>query len=96
MAFKIGKGVQVLPFPEVLTASVWEYLVELVELGALISMGTSRDQGAVKVTVTVAGEYDFDWFRTEDELTDWLREAVNVVKAMPAQPSTKSRRRSAP
>lgn len=96
MAFKVGKGIQVLPFPEVLTASVWEYLIELVELGALISLGSSRDQGAVKVTVTVAGEYDFEWCRTEDELTDWLREAVVVVKAMPPQPSTKSRRRSTP
>lgn len=92
MTFKIGKGVQQLPFPDVLTASFLELLVELVEAGALISVGSSRDQGAVKVTVTVAGEYDFEWFRTEDELLEWLKEAVIVVRGLPPQPSTKSRR----
>lgn len=93
MAFKIGKGVQQLPFPDVLSASFLEYLVELVEMGALISIGSSRDKGAVKVTVTVAGEYDFEWFRSEEELLDWLREACVVVRALDAPPSTESRRR---
>lgn len=92
MAFKVGKGVQQLPFPEVLDATFLELLVELVELGCLISIGASRDKGAVKVTVTVNGEYDFDWFRTDEELADWLREAVVVVQAMDPEPSTKSRR----
>jgi len=93
MAFKIGKGVQQLPFPDVLGASFLELLVELVELGALISVGASRDKGAVKVTVTVAGEYDFDWFRTDEELIDWLKEAVVVVQGLPTEPPTDSRRR---
>lgn len=93
MAFKVGKGVQQLPFPEVLDATFLELLVELVELGCLISIGASRDKGAVKVTITVNGEYDFDWFRSDEELHDWLREAVVVVQAMEPQPSTKSRRR---
>lgn len=95
MSFKVGKGVRVLPFPEVLTVSVWEYLVELVEAGALISLGASRDKGAVKVTVTVGGEWDFEWCRTEEELIDWLREAAVVVKGLPPEPPTKSRRRTA-
>ena len=93
MAFRIGKGVQQLLFPEVLSASFLELLVELVEAGALISIGASRDQGAVKVTVTVGGEWDFEWFRTEEELLDWLREAVVVVKQLPPEPSNASRRR---
>jgi hypothetical protein len=95
MTFRIGKGVQVLPFPEVLTVSVWEYLCELVELGALVSLGASRDKGAVKVTVTVGGEWDFEWCRSEDELVDWLREAVVAVKDHTPEPPTKSRRRTA-
>lgn len=93
MAFKVGKGIQQLPFPEVLNSSFLELLVELVELGALISIGASRDKGAVKVTVTVGGEWDSEWFRTEDELLDWLREAVQVVQAIEPLPSTDSRRR---
>lgn len=93
MAFKVGKGVQQLPFEEVMSASFLELLVELVELGALISVGSSRDKGAVKVTVTVGGEWDFEWFRSEEELIDWLREAVVVVRQLDPAPSTESRRR---
>lgn len=93
MGFKVGKGVQQLPFPDVLDATFLELLVELVELGALVSIGASRDKGAVKVTVTVGGEWDAEWFRTDEELRDWLREAVVVVRAMEPSPSHESRRR---
>lgn len=93
MAFKIGKGVQQLPFPEVLSTSVWELVVEVVELGALISIGAARDKGAVSVTVTVGGEWDREWFRSEEELVDWLKEAVVVVGQATPAPSTDSRRR---
>lgn len=93
MAFKIGKGVQVLPFEEVLSASVWEYVTELVGLGALVSVGAARDKGAVSVTVTLGGEWDREWFRSEEEVCDWLREAVVVVKAHQPEPSNPSRRR---
>jgi len=93
MAFKIGKGVQQLPFSDVLDSTFLELLVELVEMGALISIGASRDKGAVKVTVTVNGEWDGDWFRTDEELHLWLKEAVVVVRGLDPQPSTESRRR---
>lgn len=93
MGFKIGKGVQPLPFEEVLSASFLELLQELVSLGALISVGSARDKGAVSVTVTVGGEYDREWFRTEDELIDWLKEAVVVVGQIAQEPSNDSRSR---
>lgn len=93
MAFKVGKGVQQLPFPDVLDATFLELLVELVELGALISVGASRDKGAVKVTVTVGGEWDAEWFRTDEELHLWLKQAVLVVQALEIPPSNASRRR---
>lgn len=96
MSFKIGKGVQQLPFPDVLTASFLELLVELVELGALISVGSARDKGAISVTVTVGGEWDREWFRNEDELVDWLKEAVVVVGQLDQEPSNRSRRRKQP
>jgi hypothetical protein len=95
MAFKVGKGVQVVPFPEVLSTSAWEYVVELVELGALVSIGAARDKGAISITVTVGGEWDREWFRTEEEVCDWLREAVVVVKSLDPPPSNGSRRRRA-
>lgn len=93
MSFKVRKGVVQLPFEETLSASFLELLVELVELGALVSVGASRDKGAVKVTVTVAGEWDAEWFRTEEELLDWLREAIVVVRQLDPSPSTASRPR---
>lgn len=96
MAFQVKKGVKALPFEEVLSVTVWEYLRSLVEHGALVSLGAARDKGAVKVTVTVGGEWDFEWCRSEEELVDWLREAEVVVKGLPPEPPTKSRRRSAP
>lgn len=93
MSFKVRKGVVQLPFEEVLTVSFLELLVELTELGALISVGASRDRGAISVTVTVGGEWDREWFRTEEELIDWLKEAVVVVRAMEPSPSQPSRRK---
>lgn len=95
MAFKIGKGVQQLPFEEVLSASFLELLIEIVEAGALISIGAARDKGALSVTVTVGGEWDREWFRTEEELLDWLREAVVAVHAHTPEPPNPSRRRRA-
>lgn len=96
MAFKIGKGVQQLPFPDVLSASFLELLVELVELGALISVGSARDKGALSITVTCGGEWDREWFRTEEEVLDWLKEAVVVVRSLTSEPPTPSRRRRTP
>lgn len=93
MAFKIGRGVQTLPFQEILDATFLELLVELVEAGALVSIGSARDKGALSVTVTVGGEWDREWFRTDEELREWLREAVSVVREHTSQPSNGSRPR---
>lgn len=93
MAFKVGRNGVQMHLPEVMTSSVYELLVELLEMGALVSFGTSRDRAAIKVTVTVAGEWDFEWCRTEDELVDWMKEAVAAVGALDIPPPTKSRRR---
>jgi len=93
MAFKIGRGVQRLPLPEVLTASVWELVTALVDLGALVSIGGSKDGGAVAVTVTCDGEWDREWFRQEEEVMEWLTEAVVVVGEMTSQPSSVERPR---
>lgn len=96
MSFKVRKGVQQLPFEETLGASFLELFVELVELGALISVGASRDKGAVSITVTVGGEWDREWFRTEEEVLDWLKEAIVVVRQLDQTPSPASRRTRGP
>lgn len=67
--------------PVLLNERVLQYLVELVELGALVSFGTSRDQGALSVHVRLGDVKNREWFRTPEELEDWLSEGVKVCEA---------------
>lgn len=57
-------------------------LFDLVQLGALVSMGTTSDGGALAVTVTVDGKWRRDYFRSTDELTAWLAEAVPAIEEL--------------
>lgn len=76
-------------------------IAELVQLGALVSLGTTSDGGALAVTVTVDGEWRRDYFRNRDELLAWLAEAVPGIEAMMGQsrpsaaPRSRGRRRTA-
>lgn len=71
-------------------------LCELVELGPLVSLGVTRDGGALGVTVTVDGEWRRDYFRNRDELLAWIAEAIpGVEEAMgDARPSAAPRKRA--
>jgi hypothetical protein len=73
-------------------------IAELCQLGALVSLGTTRDGGALGVTVTVDGEWRREYFRNADELMAWLAEAVPGVEAMmdSPRPSAAPRGRSRP
>lgn len=53
---------------------------ELVQLGALVSIGTTRDGGALAITVTVDGRWRREYFREAEELVMWLSEAVPAVR----------------
>jgi len=70
-------------------------IAELVQLGALVSLGTTSDGGALGVTVTVDGKYRRDYFRNVDELLAWLAEAIPGVEAAmgATRPSSASRGR---
>lgn len=73
-------------------------LGELVQLGALVSVGTTSDGGACGITVTLDGRWRREYFREADEAGDWLAGAVEAVRsATSAQSSassgTTSRRR---
>lgn len=54
---------------------------ELVEAGALVSLGTTSDGGALGLTVTVDGRYRREYFRRQDELLLWIAEALPAVEA---------------
>lgn len=67
-----------------LDATTMELLGELVRAGALVSIGTSRDGGALSVHVRCGEVRDREWFRVDLELHEWLREGVAVVTGAPS------------
>lgn len=53
---------------------------ELVDAGALVSMGTTSDGGALGFTVTVDGRWRREYFRDPDQLVLWIAEALPAVQ----------------
>lgn len=66
--------------PGVLTASYLEAVQELVSLGALVSTGSTRDGGAISITVTYDGDWNRDYCRDEVGALDFLSECSADVK----------------
>lgn len=60
---------------------VSEALARIVSLGALVSLGTTSDGGALGVTVTVDGRWRREYFREADALVRWTAEALEAVEA---------------
>lgn len=55
-------------------------VAELVEAGALVSMGKTSDGGALGVTVTVDGRWRREYFRSTDDMLAWIAEAIPAVQ----------------
>lgn len=72
-----GKPVDV---AAVMDCDGWGGLLECVALGALVALGTTRDGGALGVTVTVDGRWRREYFRDGADLTSWVAEAVPAVR----------------
>lgn len=56
-------------------------IAEHVSLGVLVSIGTTRDRGAVSITVTFDGDWDRSYFRDSTDACDFLRLAADVLRA---------------
>lgn len=71
-------------------------LLSMVEAGALVSMGTTSDGGALAITVTVDGRWRREYVRSGDELLAYLAEAVPAIEDLAAgsRPSAAPRSRS--
>lgn len=54
-------------------------VLELVDAGALVSLGKTSDGGALGVTVTVDGRWRREYFRNADDLAAWIAEALPAV-----------------
>jgi hypothetical protein len=67
-------------------------LQEIVAAGALLSLGTTSDGGALAVTITVDGRWRREYFRDAESLTAWLAEAIPAVQlAKGAEPASAAR-----
>lgn len=79
----------------VLDAGAVEYLASIVQAGALVSLGRTRDGGTMSITVTVDGAYEREWVRTAEEACDFLRECDTFLQGAPQPPPSKPRPRKA-
>lgn len=64
--------------------------------GALVSVGTTSDGGAVGVTVTLDGRWRREYFRDTEDLVVWLEGAlVAVERVTPITDAPSARRKRA-
>lgn len=80
--------------PALFDSGANELVWQIVELGALVSIGRTSDGGALGVTVTLDGRWRREYFRDSDELVDWLARAKGAVEAEPPRPAASSGRGS--
>jgi hypothetical protein len=63
-----------------LDADYASLLWEIVQAGALLSISTTSDGGALGITITVDGRWRREYFRDSEAIALWLSEAVPAVK----------------
>jgi hypothetical protein len=59
----------------------WKALLDVVQAGALLSLSTTSDGGALGVTITVDGRWRREYFRDGEALMAWMAEAVPAVES---------------
>lgn len=92
-----GNGAEV-DAAEMLAGLGAQGITELVDAGALVSIGKTRDGGALGVTVTVDGEWRREYFRQQDEMLAWIAQALPAVHELrgTSRPSAVSGSRARP
>lgn len=78
--FDVGGSGQPVDVPALFDGPSAEGVYALVQMGALVSLGTTSDGGALGVTVTVDGRWRREYFREAEELLGWLAEALPAVR----------------
>src|SRR6516164_7308089 len=69
-----------------LDSEVPQHIGRLLSLGVLVSIGRSRDGGAISLTSTNDGKYEGEYFRHTDEAIDWLKRAYTLVNVLGLAP----------
>jgi hypothetical protein len=54
---------------------------ELVSMGLLCAIGTTRDRGAISIQLTHDGDWDREYFRHVAEAEEWLDRAATILRA---------------
>jgi hypothetical protein len=79
----------------IMDSAVPALLWGLVAAGNLVSVGTTRDRGALSVTITNDGRWRRDYFRGSEELAEWLRGATVALIGQQSSNSATDPRRQA-
>lgn len=78
----------------VVGASVTDTLLDFVQSGAMVTLATTSDGGALGVTITVDGRWRREYFRDADDLERWLEEGTKaILAACEARLASSARRR---
>lgn len=78
--FDVGGTGSPVDIPALFDGPSAEGVWSLVQCGALVSLGTTSDGGALGVTVTVDGRWRREYFRDAEDLISWLAEALPAVR----------------
>lgn len=97
--FDSGSGSPV-DAPALLDSKAGELIGQMLDAGALVSIGKTSDGGALGVTVTVDGEWKREYFRESETLVEWLtgglgpvQDACETARAARASSGSRGRRR---
>lgn len=71
---------------ETLDVTFLEYLRELVDAGTLVSTGTTRDGGALSLTVTFDGQWRREYMTSRDDCHSFLAEACKAIRDAGGRP----------
>lgn len=77
--FADGRGPSEVDVPALMDSGVPDLLWRLVSSGHLVSIGTTRDRGALSVTITNDGRWKREYFRDPEAMSDWLSGAVAAL-----------------
>jgi hypothetical protein len=83
-----GRTASAVDVAELLGPHVIECVTRMIAGGALVSLGTTSDGGALAITVTVDGKWRREYFRGAQDLYDWAVEGADFVESLAATPAS--------
>lgn len=85
--FEDGGSGSVVDVAALLDSGLTELVSRIVAAGALVSIGTTSDGGALGITVTLDGRWKRTYIRHAEEGVDWLKAAAEAVELEADRPA---------